>query len=169
MAKKDSKRQEKDKKAESQKQPVRKAGKAAGKEKKTAGAKIRKGLAKKIAKKVKKEKPEETDAKKEEKEGKKQEKIVVRKKPVSLHYYETILHPLITEKAVNMIEAENTLCFIVSRSAGKQDIKDSIEALYNVKVDKVRVLNDRKGRKKAIVKINKAFKADDIATRLGVI
>ena len=84
-------------------------------------------------------------------------------------HHNVILFPLITEKAVNMIEAENKLCFIVNKKSSKADVKMAIEKAYAIKVDSVRVLNDRKGRKKAIVKINKAFKADDVATKLGVI
>ena len=76
---------------------------------------------------------------------------------------------MITEKAVNMIESENKLTFIVNKLAKKSDVKKTVESLYKVKVDSVKVLVDRKGRKKAIVKINKAFKADEIATKLGVL
>jgi len=84
-------------------------------------------------------------------------------------YHDVVLYPLITEKAVNMIEAENKLCFIVDRKATKALVKEALETAYEIKIDSVKVLNDRKGRKKAIVKINKKFKADDIATKLGVI
>ena len=83
--------------------------------------------------------------------------------------FEVILYPLITEKAVGMIEKENKLCFIVNNAAGKQDVKKVVEQTYGVKVDAVRICNDRKARKKAIVKINRQFKADEIATKLGVI
>jgi len=86
-----------------------------------------------------------------------------------LGYEEVILFPLITEKAVNMIEAENKLCFVVSKKATKPDVKKAVEEAYAVKVDSVTILLDRKGRKKAVVKINKEFKADEIATKLGVI
>ncbi len=86
-----------------------------------------------------------------------------------LEYHEIILFPLITEKAVNMIEAENKLCFIVNKRATKADVKKAVEETYTIKIDSVNVLLDRKGRKKAIVKVNKKFKADEIATKLGVI
>ena len=92
-----------------------------------------------------------------------------KKNLVDLKNYEIILYPLITEKAVNAIELENKLCFAVNISANKTDIKKAVEELYNVKVDNVNVLNDMKGRKKAMVKINKKFKANDIAVKLGVI
>jgi len=84
-------------------------------------------------------------------------------------YHEIVLFPLITEKAVGMIDAENKLCFVVNKKATKEEIKKSVEEEHKIKVDSIKVLNDRKGRKKAIVKVNKEFKADEIATRLGVI
>jgi len=86
-----------------------------------------------------------------------------------LKVYEVIEYPLITEKAVNMIEAENKLTFVVNKKARKQDVKRAVEALYGVRVDKVNILKDTKSRKRAIVLINKDYKADDIATRLGVL
>ena len=82
---------------------------------------------------------------------------------------EIILYPLISEKAVNMIESENKIVFIVNSSAGKQDVKSAVEKVYNVKVESIRTNNDRKGRKSAIVRLKKEFKADDLATKLGVI
>lgn len=80
-----------------------------------------------------------------------------------------IFYPLVTEKAVNMIESQNKLCFVVAGSATKPAVKKTIEAMYGAKVDSVNIVRDMKGRKKAIVKINKKFKADEIAMKLGVI
>jgi large subunit ribosomal protein L23 len=82
---------------------------------------------------------------------------------------EIILYPLITEKAVGMIESQNKLSFVVNKKASKSDVKNAIEKSYGVKVDSVNALRDMKGRKKMIVKINPKFKADDIAMKLGVI
>ncbi len=86
-----------------------------------------------------------------------------------LKNFELIKFALISEKAVNMIERENKLTFIVNQKADKPAIKRAIEEMHKVRVDSVKIIRDRKGRKKAIVKINKNFKASDIATRLGVI
>jgi len=83
--------------------------------------------------------------------------------------YEVIIHPLISEKAVGLIEKENKVCFIVNQKANKKQVKDWVEKKFSVKVDSVNILRDMKGRKKAMVKINKVFKADSIATKLGVI
>ena len=82
---------------------------------------------------------------------------------------EVVFYPLVTEKSVNMIEAENKLTFIVSDKATKLDVKRIIEKAYTVKVDKVNIIRDRKGRKKAIVKLAKENKAQDLATKLGVL
>src|SRR3989344_236117 len=78
-------------------------------------------------------------------------------KTVALKAFETILHPLITEKSVGMIESENKLVFVVNGSASKSEVKGAVEGLYKIKVDKVNILRDTKGRKRAFVKISKEF------------
>ncbi len=88
---------------------------------------------------------------------------------MKLKEYEVIIHPLISEKAVNMIEAENKITFIVNDKTNKKEVKETVEKLYKVKTASVRIVRDRKGRKKAIVKLNKEFKAGDIAIKLGVL
>ena len=80
-----------------------------------------------------------------------------------------VFHPLVTEKAVNMIDAENKITFIVSDKAGKEKIRKVVESAYGVKVDKINIIRDMKGRKKAIVKLKKGFKAEELATKLGVL
>ncbi len=74
-----------------------------------------------------------------------------------------------TEKSMMVVEKENKIVFIVDREATKKNIKDDVEKRFNVKVDSVRVLVDQKGRKKAIVRLNKNYHAADIATHLGMI
>ena len=80
-----------------------------------------------------------------------------------------LLHPLLTEKAIGKIEAENKLIFIVKRKSNKKQIKWAAEKAFNVKVDYVKTLIDRKGRKKAWIKLSKEYSAGDIATRLGML
>ena len=77
--------------------------------------------------------------------------------------------PLVTEKAVNMIEAENKLTFVVAKDADKPRVKKAVENLYKVKVTAVNIIRDMKSRKRAIVSLDKKFKASDVATKLGVI
>ncbi|MDO8625187.1 MAG: 50S ribosomal protein L23 [Candidatus Diapherotrites archaeon] len=80
-----------------------------------------------------------------------------------------LFYPLITEKAVGMIEKENKLAFIVSDRADKASVKKAVQDVYAVKVLDVNLIRDRKGRKKAFVRLDKAFKASDVAIKLGVI
>jgi large subunit ribosomal protein L23 len=76
---------------------------------------------------------------------------------------------LSTEKAIKLIEAQNTLVVIVDRNATKKDIKNEIEKTFNVKVRKVNTLITPQGEKKAYIKLNPEFKASDIAHKLGIL
>lgn len=51
-----------------------------------------------------------------------------------------ILKPVITEKTTELME-ENKYVFYVDRRANKPEIKNAIQKLFNVKVDKVRTMN----------------------------
>ena len=135
-------------------------------------AKKAKKLAVKTAVKAKAQKAEK--AEKTVAKAKKKEKVVegfAQKVSAEegLKDFEIVLYPLITEKAVGMIETQNKLSFVVSKKATKQTVKKAVQELYNIKIEGVRIVNDLKGRKKAIVKVSKEFKADEIATKMGVI
>ncbi|MCD6522839.1 MAG: 50S ribosomal protein L23 [Candidatus Diapherotrites archaeon] len=78
-------------------------------------------------------------------------------------------HPLLSEKAVDLIEKENKLVFIVDKNATKSEIKEAVEKLYDVKVDAVNTLIDSKGRKKAFVRLSKESSASELATKLNII
>ena len=120
------------------------------------------------ASKLKQEKNKEAKAKKADvKSDVKVENVLA--KTATLHDMEVIVHPLVTEKAVNMIEAENKITFIVNDNSTKSEIKKVLQEAYGVKVVKVNVIRDMKGRKKAIVKLDKKFKASELATKLGVL
>ncbi|AMQ19021.1 50S ribosomal protein L23 [Thermococcus peptonophilus] len=82
--------------------------------------------------------------------------------------YKVIIRPLVTEKAVSLIERENKLTFIVDKRATKQDIKRAVEEMFNVKVAKVNTLITMKGEKKAYVKLKPEYDASEIAARLGL-
>lgn len=77
-------------------------------------------------------------------------------------------YPYITEKATALIEKENKIVFIVSRDANKKQIKEAFEKLFKVKVDRVRTLITSNGKKKALIKLKKEFKASDVAAKLGI-
>ena len=82
--------------------------------------------------------------------------------------YKVILRPVVTEKAVSLIETENKLTFIVDRRATKSDIKRAVEEIYGVKVDKINTLVTMKGEKKAYVKLKPEYNASEIAARIGL-
>jgi large subunit ribosomal protein L23 len=81
--------------------------------------------------------------------------------------YEIIYNPWVTEKTQRNMEEENKLEFIVNRRATKTEISRAIEELYEVKVEKVNTRIAKEG-KHATVKFAKPYKADEIATRIGV-
>ena len=79
-----------------------------------------------------------------------------------------ILKPVTTEKAVKLIEIENTLLFQVGRKEKKEEIKKEVEEKFKVKVEKIRTLV-RKNKKYVYAKLDKKNPAIDIATKLGMI
>ncbi len=81
---------------------------------------------------------------------------------------DAIKHPLATEKAMRLMESENTLVFIVDRSASKTAIKTSVQGLFKAKVTHVRT-HMLKGHKRAYVTFAQDTPAIDIATDLGVL
>ncbi|SEH99461.1 50S ribosomal protein L23 [Paracoccus alkenifer] len=52
-------------------------------------------------------------------------------------HYDVIRKPVITEKATMASELANAVTFEVAKSASKPQIKDAVEALFNVKVKAV--------------------------------
>lgn len=100
---------------------------------------------------------------KKSKDEKKEEKLPL------VDAWSILLYPLLTEKTIGKIETENKIVFIVDRKANKKQIKWAAEKALNVKVVNVDTLIDRKGRKKAWIKLSKEYPATEIATRLGMI
>ncbi len=82
--------------------------------------------------------------------------------------YKIIKHPLITEKAVRIMESENKLVFIVDIKAKKSEIKEAAEKIFKIKVQRVNTLIDPNGRKKAYLKLSQDTPAIDVATELGL-
>jgi large subunit ribosomal protein L23 len=113
------------------------------------------------AKPTKAEKPMKKEVKKEKKTEVKPIKREVKMEVISLK-------PLITEKAVMMIESQNTLTFETSINSTRTQIKEEVEEIFDVKVEDVRTLI-RKAKKYAYVRLNTKTPAIDIATKLGMI
>ena len=76
---------------------------------------------------------------------------------------------LMTEKAIQLIERENKLVFIVDKKYSRVDIKKASESAFQASVKDVKTLIDQKGRKKAFIKFKEPGVAGDIAMRLGII
>ncbi|MDD4776406.1 MAG: 50S ribosomal protein L23 [Syntrophomonas sp.] len=54
-------------------------------------------------------------------------------------YRDIIIKPVVTEKSMNLL-ADNKYTFIVDRRSNKTEIKNAIESIFKVKVDKVSTL-----------------------------
>lgn len=80
-----------------------------------------------------------------------------------------IKRALATEKALSLVERDNTLVFIVELGATKHQIREAVEKLFDVKVEKVRTVITMEGEKKAYVKLKPEYKASEVATKLGLI
>jgi len=78
------------------------------------------------------------------------------------------LKPITTEKAVMLIERENTLTFATEKNVMRDAIKKEIQELFDVKIENVRTLI-KDAKKYAYVKLKKEFPAIDVATKLGLI
>ena len=79
-----------------------------------------------------------------------------------------ILKPITSEKAVKMVDIDNTLLFETEKHYSRTQIKDEVEKTFNVKVETVRTLI-RANKKLSYVKLKKENPAIDVATKLGMI
>lgn len=79
-----------------------------------------------------------------------------------------ILKPIVTEKAVMMVESQNTLTFQTGKESSKEEIKKEIELLFGVKIQAIRVFI-RENKKYAYVRLKSEYPAIDVATKLGII
>lgn len=82
--------------------------------------------------------------------------------------HEIIVRMMITERASEVVERENRLTFIVRRTATKGQIREAVEALYEVKVVQVNTIITPRGQKKAFVKLAPEYNAADLAVKLGL-
>ena len=86
--------------------------------------------------------------------------------PVSNHAFDVIIAPIVTEKTMKLLQEENKITLKVKKDANKIEIKNAFEAIFNVHVEKINVINVRpqakrvgrytgkvSGYKKAIVKL----------------
>ncbi|MFC4551971.1 MULTISPECIES: 50S ribosomal protein L23 [Halorussus] len=79
-----------------------------------------------------------------------------------------IEYPWVTEKAMNEMDFQNKLQFIVDLDADKPTIKDEIEDQYEVTIEKINTQVTMKGTKKATVTLSEDDDAQEVASRIGV-
>ncbi|WP_049985046.1 50S ribosomal protein L23 [Halobellus rufus] len=79
-----------------------------------------------------------------------------------------IEHPLVTEKAMDEMDFDNKLQFIVDIDATKADVVDEVESRYEVAVVDVNTQITPKGKKKATVRLDDEDDAQEVASRIGV-
>jgi large subunit ribosomal protein L23 len=80
----------------------------------------------------------------------------------------TIKHPHVTEKAVDGMDFENKMQFIVDADAAKPEIATAIEEQFDVTVRNVTTMVTTDGTKKATVLLSEDDDAQEIASRIGV-
>ncbi|WP_340101254.1 50S ribosomal protein L23 [Salinibaculum salinum] len=79
-----------------------------------------------------------------------------------------IHHPHVTEKAVDKMDFENKMQFIVDIDANKGEIAEDIADQYDVTVENVTTMVTPQGKKKATVLLSADDDAQEIASRIGV-
>jgi large subunit ribosomal protein L23 len=92
---------------------------------------------------------------------------------MKFEHFETIRSPLLTEKATDLREKYNQVCFEIDGRANKKMVSDAIEKIFNVKVADVKIINTKpkpkrlgkssgvkSGFKKAIVSLKEGSKIE---------
>jgi large subunit ribosomal protein L23 len=81
---------------------------------------------------------------------------------------DVIAHPLVTEKAMNAMDFDNKLQFVVATDASKPEVREEVEQRYEVTVLDVDTMVTPQGTKKATVTLSADDEAEDVASRIGV-
>ena len=79
-----------------------------------------------------------------------------------------IKHPHVTEKAVDKMDFENKMQFIVDTDAAKPEVAEAVETQFDVTVEDVNTMVTMDGEKKATVLLSDDHDAQEIASRIGV-
>ncbi|MFB6282066.1 MAG: 50S ribosomal protein L23 [Haloferacaceae archaeon] len=79
-----------------------------------------------------------------------------------------IEHPIVTEKAMDEMDFENKLQFLVDLDAAKPEVREEVEDRYEVTVESVNTQVTPNGTKKATVRLSEDDDAQEIASRIGV-
>jgi len=85
----------------------------------------------------------------------------------SISSYKFLLHPHVTEKAMDHMDKGNKLEFLVHKNATKRQIKKAFEEIFEVEVVSVNTRNLSNG-KHALIKLSEKYSAEEIGTRIGI-
>ena len=67
-------------------------------------------------------------------------------------YYKTLIKPILTEKMAILQERENKYAFFVPKDCNKSNIKNAVQAKFDVKVIKISTMNQLGKKKQMTVK-----------------
>lgn len=81
--------------------------------------------------------------------------------------HDVVFHPIVTEKTMGHMTADNSLEFLVRREANKLQIREAVESLFDSKVATVRTRVTKDG-KRAIVRFVEGGAAEEVGMRIGV-
>ena len=59
------------------------------------------------------------------------------------NYRDIIIRPIITEKSMKLMEADNKVTFEVAKGTNKTEVKQAVESIFGVKVVGVNMLNTK--------------------------
>jgi large subunit ribosomal protein L23 len=90
-----------------------------------------------------------------------------RTEPTPIDPHAVLLHPMVTEKTMRLMDENNSLEFLVRRTSSKPQIKAAIEAMFQAQVATVNTRITKDG-KRAVVKFGGETSAEDIGMRIGV-
>ena len=82
--------------------------------------------------------------------------------------HDVIKHPHVTEKAMDKMDFQNKLLFIVDIDATKAEIVEAIETQFDVTIENVTTMVTMDGDKKAEVTLSEDDDAQEVASRIGV-
>ena len=81
--------------------------------------------------------------------------------------FQVVIHPVVSEKTMMLMDRNNSLEFLVRREATKPEIKQAVQSLFDCEVEAVNTRITKQG-KRAIVKFGGDTTAEDIGMRIGV-
>ena len=85
-----------------------------------------------------------------------------------INYLDSIIHPIITEKATGLSE-QNKVIFKVRNDASKKSIKKNIEKIFKVNVTKINIINlkSKKKMKQGRLAIKTGYKKAIVTLKKG--